>query len=342
MSDFKSISQSIKKRDFQPVYLLHGAETFFIDKLTKQFEESVLSEAEKAFNFTVLYGKEVDFKQVLDNARRFPMMAEYQLVILKEAQEMRTLSNLKVYLEKPSPTTIFVVCYKHKKLAMNTSIGKAFKKHATVFESKKLYDNQVPQWVNSYLKEKGFSIESAASELVSEYVGTNLGKLSNELDKLTINLEKGTSINANHVQDNIGISKEYNIFELQNALSVKNVEKVFRIIFHFNTNPKKNNINSTIPALYSFFSKVLLAYPLARQDDMTLAKGLGLFAKNSYSAKFQTQRYKDAIKRYPKQRTEEIFEILREYDLKSKGLGYSSTGKKDGELLKELMFKILN
>lgn len=230
---FSQIIGDLKKKQYQPVYFLHGNESYFIDAIADYIEKNVLSDGEKSFNQTILYGKEIEFKQVVDTARRYPMMAPHQVVIIKEAQEMRTLKELATYIEQPAQTTILVICHKHKRFDSRTKLGKLLKKKAVVFEAKKLYDNQLPDWIHNYLQDKGFSIKPAATALIAEYLGTDLSKVVNEMDKLAINLPRGTNITQQHIQSNIGISKDYNVFELQKALGQKQVTKVNRIVKYF-------------------------------------------------------------------------------------------------------------
>lgn len=331
---YDSILKELKAKQYQTVYLFHGNESYFIDKLTKFIEKNVLSESEKSFNFSVLYGRDVDHQAVIDTARRYPMMAERQVVILKEAQDMRDLKKLEKYLENPSPTTLLLICHKHKKLDTRTKFGKLLNKKAVVFESKKLYDNQIPDWISKQLKSKSYSINPDAGNLMAEYLGTDLSKISNELEKMVINLPKGTSITIEHVQKNIGISKDYNVFELQNALGARDIVKANRIINYFTANPKENPLPKVTGALYNFFSKVFVLNSLANASENDQIKGLGL-----RSAWF-LKDYKRAAKNYNRSRSENVIALLREYDLKSKGVNRESTS--EGELLKELIYKILH
>ena len=248
---YQDLLKDLKKKAYQPVYLLHGTESYFIDAATKYFEDNVLSEGEKAFNYTVMYGKDADARTLIDTASRYPMMAPYQLLILKEAQDMKTLKDLQAYCGKPVPTTILVICHKHKKLDTRTKFGKVLKAKAVVFESSKVYDNQIGAWIEDYLQTKKLRVEPNATELMAEYLGTNLSKVANELDKLVINLAEGSTITPQIVQDNIGISKDYNVFELQDAIGVRNVLKANRIINYFIANPKKNPLVVVVATLYN-------------------------------------------------------------------------------------------
>jgi DNA polymerase-3 subunit delta len=334
--EFNELRKAIKAKQFKPVYFLHGTEAYFIDALTRIFEQEVLSDAEKSFNQTILYGKDSDHLAVVDNARRFPMMAPYQVVILKEAQDMRSLKELQKYVEKPAETTIFVMCHKHKRFNFNSKFGKALKKHAVVFESKQLYDNQVPDWISDYLKTKKLKLEPEAGILLAEYLGTDLSKLANELDKLAINVPEGTTINTRHIEDNIGISKDYNVFELQKALGQRDILKANRIVNYFAANPKKNPLPVVVGSLYSFFSKLFMFHYAKNLPEQEILRTLGL------RSAFFLREYKAAARFYTPQRTRKAIATLKDYDLKSKGVDFNNTGKPDGALLKEMVWHLLH
>lgn len=327
--------EKIKKKEFAPVYLLHGEESYFIDTLCDAIEEHALSDEERSFNQTVLYGKDAEFTAVLDSARRFPMMAPRQLVLLKEAQEMKDLDKLKSYIEKPAPTTVLVICYKHKRLAMNTSFGKSVSKHSLVFESKKLYDNKMPGWIAQYLKQAKLDIAPQTAALIAEHLGTDLSKVANELDKLKINLPAGSTVVEQHIEQHIGISREYNVFELQRALGERQSEKVFRIVENFAANPRKNPLVVVIATLYNFYSKVYMMHFLRQASDSEVMKALKVH--NAFFLK----DYRVAAKNYPRNRTEAVLALLHEYDLKSKGVDFNGTNTDEGELLKEMAWRIL-
>ncbi len=330
------ILKDLKKGQYHPLYFLHGEESYFIDILSDFIENQVLNESEKAFNQTIFYGKDVNHLAIVDTARRFPMMAPYQVVILKEAQDMKSLKELKTYIEKPSEKTILVICHKHKKFNLNSAFGKLLKKNALVFESKKLYDNQVPDWIQQYLSNKSLKIDPQASVLLGEYLGTNLSKVANELDKLAINLPKGTQITKQHIEENIGISKDYNVFELQKALGQKNVLKVNRIANYFASNPRKNPLPMVTASLYNYFSKMYMLKALKNAPEQEVMKALNL------RSAFFLKEYRMAVRNYHLIEIEKTLDLLKEFDLKSKGVGYVSTGKKEGQLLKELVWKILH
>lgn len=334
--EFEKIVQELNSGKFRPIYFLHGLESYFIDKISDFIEDHALTESEKAFNQSVFYGKEVDHLAVVDAARRYPMMAARQLVMLKEAQEMKSLANLLTYIERPSETTILVICHKHKKYNLNSNFGKALKSNALIFESKPLYDNQMPDWVSKYLKEKNLKISPMASALITEYLGTDLSKVANELDKLAINIAAGATINEQIVEQQIGISKDYNVFEFQKAIGQKEIIKVNKMIQYFASNAKNNPVQVIIGSLASFFSKIYGLHFLNNKPESEILDALNL------RSAFFLKDYKTAARNFPVQKTEEVIGMLKEYDLKSKGVGFNSTGKKEGELLKELVWKILH
>lgn len=332
----EELLRDIASRKFAPVYLLHGEESFFIDKIEAAIEQKVLSEAEKSFNQTIVYGKDTDPMGLLDVLRRYPMMSERQVVILREAQDAKGLDQLIPYFNQPMSSTVLVLCHKHKKLDMTTKVGRALKANAVVFEAKKLYDNQVPDWIASYTKSQGLSIEAAASQLMAEYLGTDLSKVANEIDKLALNLSKGTSINTRHIEEYVGISKEYNIFELQKALATRDLERVTRIRLYLEGNIRKNPLLMIVSSLFSFFSKVYLLHFLKNSSEAEKLKVLGL------KSEWALREYKTAVGRYSLAHTQYILSVLKEYDLRSKGIGNDSSSNPDELLLKELFWKILN
>jgi len=336
LSDFNSILKDLRAGQFAPIYFLHGTEPYFIDEIASYVEHHVLSEAEQSFNQTILYGKETDAKTVIDTAFRYPMMAPRQVVIVKEAQEMKTLKDIQPYIEKPVETTLLVICHKHKKFNLNSKFGKALKAKGVVFESKSPYDNQMPDWIQQFLQSKKLTIQPDAAALVAEYLGTDLSKVANELEKLTINLPKGTNVTTQHIETHIGISKDYNIFELQRALAQRDVVKVQRIVQYFTANPKKNPLVLTIGTLYNFFSKVFMLHFLGSQAESAVLTTLKL--RSAYFLR----EYKLAARNYPRSKTEAVIGLLKEYDLKSKGVDFVGSTNSDGELLKELTWRILH
>ena len=333
---FPQILNDLKKKLYRPIYFLHGSESYFIDSISDYIEENVLSESEKSFNQAILYGRDVDHLAVIDNARRYPMMAERQVVIVKEAQEMKDLKELEKYVQNPMPTTLLVICHKHKSFNVNTKFGKLLQEKGVVFDAKKLYDNQIPEWIQDYLKHLRLRITPPAADLLAEYLGTDLSLIAHELDKLSLHLEPGTEVTAEHVEEHVGISREYNIFELQKALSQHNMPKISRIVQNFIANPKRNPFIMIVASLAGFFTKVYQLHFLKNAPDGEVQKKLGL--RSSYALR----EYRSAVRYFPLAKTEQIISILQEYDMMAKGVDFNTTGKEDGELLKELIWKILN
>ena len=332
--DAKQILAELKAKKYQPVYFLTGDEPYYIDQISDYIEKNVLDEGGKAFNQVVHYGKEIDFKNVVDDARQFPMMAPYRVIIVKEAQEMKSLNNLQSYIENPSPQTILVINFKHKKFDGRSSFAKKVKAKAVFLESKKLYDNQLPAYIEKLVKAKGLKIEPKAISLLAEYIGTDLSNMNNEVNKLALRLEKGGLINSQLIQDFVGISKDYNIFELQNALGKRDVEKAFRIVNYFAANEKKNPLIVSISSLYGYFTKVWLTQAMSTMDDRSLASKIGVFSA------FFMKDYRLAAKNYRPQKIKQNLLVLQEYDGYSKGV--ERRNPQQGELLKELVFKLLN
>ncbi len=334
---YEEILRDIQAKRFTPVYFLHGEEPFFIDQIADAVEANALSEGEKSFNQTVLYGKDMDHLTLLDTLRRYPMMAERQVVILREAQEMKSLTELTSYLENPMPTTVFVVCHKHKKLDLRTKFGKALQgKSVIALESKKLYDNQIADWITSYCKTRKIAIEPAAAALLSEYLGTDLSRITNELDKLALNLPAGTTVTAHHVQEYVGISKDYNVFELQKALATRDLPKIARMQAYFAANIRKNPLIVTISSLYAYFSKVYMLHGLRNSSDAEMVRALDL------RSDWFLKEYKVAVHNYSPSQTIEIISLLKQYDLRSKGVDTDTTNTGEEELMKELFWKILH
>ncbi len=330
---YEQIIKEIGERKFRPIYFLSGEEGYFIDEICSQIENTVLTEDQKAFNQQVMYGKDTEIGAVITAAKRYPMMAPYQVLILKEAQHIRDIEKLSLYAENPLSTTILVICYRDKKLDKRKTLAKKLAKEQVFFESKKLYENQVPAWIDSYLRKNGYSIEIKASSMLVEFLGTVLSKIKNELEKLQIVLPKGTKITPSHIEQNIGISKDFNNFELQNALGCRDISKALQIAMYFENNPNENPFVVTISVLYSFFSTMLLFHYLSKtMDEGSLAKKLGVHP-------FFLKDYRIASKNYTIKQCVDSITLLREYDMKSKGVG--NVGNSAGQLLKELLLKIL-
>jgi DNA polymerase-3 subunit delta len=331
---FDTILADLRQKKYAPVYLLMGEESFFIDKITDYITNNVLSEADKAFNQTIMYGKDVDAPAVINAVKRFPMMAEHQVIIVKEAQHISNIDDLVYYVEKPLNSTILVLNYKHKSLDKRKKLYKLIQKNGILFESKRLYDDKVPDWITKYLKAKKIEIQPTGALLLTEFLGSDLSKIAMELDKLIITLPQGEKlITPAHIEENIGISKDFNVIELQKALVKKDHLKVYRIVDHFGQNQKSNPFPVTIAFLYGFFNKVLVYYFLKDKSAGNVASKLKI---NPYFV----SEYKRAAAVFPPNKAVPIITYLREYDLKSKGVGALSIPP--GELLKELMYKILN
>ena len=331
---YEEIMPDLKNRIYKPVYFLAGEEPYYIDLITSYIEEKVLPEAEKAFNQMVLYGEDTTIPAIIETSRRFPMMSNHQVVIVKEAQLLKKIEDLAYYIEKPLLSTILVINYKYKVLDKRTKLYKLIDSKAVYFESNRLRDYQVPPWIERYLMSKGIKTEPNASAMLTEYLGADLHKIVNELDKLLINLPAGRQIITTElIEKNIGISKDYNNFELQKAIGEKNILKANMIVHYFADNPKDNPITLTIASLFSYFTKVLTYHYLTDKSKNNVASVLKV---NPFFAK----DYETTAAKYSVKKTVEIIGLLRTYDMKSKGFGdLSST---PGDLLKELVYKILH
>jgi len=355
MADFNDIMLDLKRKLYKPVYFLHGEESYFIDELSNYIEQNVLDETEKGFNQTILYGRDTDLSSIIGLAKGFPMMGERQVVIVKEAQTLKELSKstgegsdevkekksssdktpnpLIAYLENPQPLTILVFCFKYKKLDARSALSKVVAKKAVLFESKKLYDNKIPDWINSYLKDKKYSINPKAAILLAEYLGNDLSKIANEVGKLCINLPANSEINVDHIQQNIGISKDFNVFELQDALGKKDVLRTNQIVQYFAANPKENPLVMTNASLFNYFQKILLYHFVPDKSRGSVASALGMNP-------FFVEGYERAARNYNTAKLKYIFGYLHECDARSKGVDNVSV--EDGDLLKEMVFKILH
>lgn len=330
---FNEILANLSKKVYQPVYFLMGDETYFIDEICDYMVNHVLDESEKEFNQTILYGKDTDLATIISESKRFPLIGTHRVVIVKEAQHIRKIEGLEVYLEQPQPSTILVICYKYKTLDKRKKFTKELAKKNVLFESKKLYDNQIPDWIQNYLSKHKYSIHPKAAFLLSEYLGADLGKITNELDKLMLVNKKGQEITSDIIERNIGISKDFNNFELNNALGKRDILKSNLIIKHFAANPKDNPLVVTIGVLFGFFQKILLYHTLKDKSKKNVASTLKVNP-------FFVRDYELAARNYPKGKLVKIISYLREYDLKSKGVNNNSVS--EGELLKELIYKILH
>lgn len=337
----ETILSDIKKRAFKPIYFLHGEESYYIDHISDLLEKTVLTEAEKGFNQTILYGKEVDMLTIISTAKRYPMMSEYQVVIVKEAQnikfgkaESKEADPFSNYVENPLKSTILVFCYKYGTLDKRLKIAKSIEKNGVLFESKKLYDNQVSEWAIQFVKEKGFQLDTKAGAMVAEYLGNDLSKVANELEKVMINMAERKTITMDDIHKNVGISKEYNAFEFNTAIGKRDILKANRIADYFAANKKDNPLVLIIGQLNTYFSKIFTYYYLADKSKGNVASQLKINP-------FFVSEYEQAAKNYSFDKTCQVISLLREYDVKSKGV--DSTGNTDeGELLKELLWKIIH
>lgn len=354
MKAAEQILLDLKRRIFKPVYFLSGEEAYYIDEISDYIENNVLEKDDREFNQNVVYGKDLDLSAIIGLAKQFPMMSEFQVVIVKEAQNLKELNKSSGdddggpsskagsiagvqqfvnYLLHPQPTTILVFCYKYKTIDKRSALAKSLQKNAVYFESAKLYDNQVPEWINTYVKSKNYSISAKASFLISEFLGNDLSKIVNEIQKVIISIKPGSEITPELIQHNIGISKDYNVFELQDALVKKDVLKANRIILYFASNEKEHPTIMTVSALYAYFSKILKFHFLPDKSKFAAASALGV---NPYFI----EGYAKAAAVYNTPKLKNIFSYLKECDLKSKGV--DNNGISNGELLKELIYKILH
>jgi|SRR5690554_4458779 len=328
----KSIINDLKNGTIKPIYFLMGDEPYYIDGISKYIEENVLSEEEKGFNQMVLYGRDITIDDVVSNAKRYPMMAEKQVVIVKEAQDLsRTIENLVNYAKNPQPTTILVMCYKYKTLDKRKKLAKEIAKTGVLFESKKLYENQVPDWIKRVLAGKGYTITPKAAQMLVEFLGNDLSKVNNELEKLQLILNAGGQITPQLIEENIGISKDFNNFELQNAIGERDMKKAFAIVQYFSQNPKNNPIVVTIGLLYGFFSKLLKYHALSNKRDASRMLGINPFFIKDYQT---------AARNFPMKKVSSAIAAIREVDMKSKGVGAANLSQ--GDLLKELLIKVFN
>ncbi len=332
---YEEIARNLKNRVYAPVYFLMGEEDYYIDRISEYILNHALSDTEKEFNQTVVYGADTDIASVINTARRYPMMSKYQIVMVKEAQHLKNIDELVYYLQKPMPSTILVFCYKHGVLDRRKKVTVELDKVGILFESKKLKDTQLPSFITSYLKRKQVEIEPKASEMMAEFVGTDLNRMAGELEKLIITLPKGQRrITPEQIEQNIGISKDFNNFELRNALIAKDVFKANQIVKYFEENPKSNPLQVTLAVLFNFFSNLMLAYYSPEKNEQGIAAQLGL------RSPWQARDYQTAMRRYTGIKVMKIIEAIRQCDVRSKGVGNASVS--DGELLRELVYLMLH
>jgi len=321
-----------KKGTYKPIYWLEGEEEYFIDKVMKYAESNILKESETGFNLSVFYGKDADWAAVINACRRYPMFAERQVVLLKEAQQMRDIEKLEAYIENPLISTIFVVSYKEKKVDGRTRLAKLLKEKGVVLTTKKLYDNQLPEWTEELVESKELNISQKALMLLVDHIGNDLSRIENEIDKIAINLGKRKGITETDVEQYVGVSKDFNVFELQAALATKNLSKAIQIIQYFEANPKAAPIQLILPSLYTFFSKAFMIYGLNTRDEKTIAASLGINP-------FFIKDYLRTITLYSYADIEKLLLLLSDYNLKS--IGINNPGATDASLLKEMVVKMI-
>lgn len=332
---YEEIVRNLKNEVYSPIYFLMGEEDYYIDRISDYLVNHALTETEKEFNLTVLYGADTDIATVINAAKRYPMMSKYQVVVVKEAQHLRNIEELTYYLQKPLASTILVFCYKHGALDRRKKITAEIEKAGVLFESKKLKEAQLPGFISSYLKRKQVEIEPKASEMMAEFIGADLNRMAGELEKLIITLPAGQKrITPELIERNIGISKDYNNFELRNALIAKDVLKANQIVKYFEENPKNNPLQVTLAVLFNFFANLMLAYYAPEKTDQGIATQLGL------RSPWQSKDYMIAMQKYSGVKVMQIIGAIRECDAKSKGIGNPSTP--DGELLRSLVYMILH
>ena len=331
MSADKIIAE-LKKGSYKPVYWLEGEEEFFIDKVVDYAEHSVLNEDEKSFNLSVFYGKDSEWADVVNACRRYPMFSDKQVIVLKEAQAMRNIEKLESYIEKPLSSTVLVVAYKNKKVDGRTRMAKLLKEKGVVLTTKKLYDNELPEWTQQLIKSKGYSINRKALFLLIDHIGNDLSRLNNEVDKLALNLGDRTTITEDDIESYVGVSKEFNVFELQQAIATRDLYKAIRIIKYFEANPKAAPMQLILPSLYNFFSKVQMVYSVPSRDEKSIAAALSVNI-------FFVRDYLQAAQQYSMATIERLLLLLHEYNLRS--IGINDAGTSDADLLKEMVVKII-
>jgi DNA polymerase-3 subunit delta len=330
---FEDIIRDLKNKVYFPVYFLQGEEPYYIDKLADFIAQHVLTADEKEFNQTVVYGKETDALSIMGIAKRYPMMSNHQVIIIKEAQDVKDLDKIISYVEQPLVSTLLVLCYKYKTLDKRTSFAKAIASKGILFSSIKLYDNKIPSWIGQYVSSRQYKINQKACFLLGEYLGNDLSKITNELDKLMLNVPPTTEINNTHIEEYVGISKDYNVFELQNAIGKRDVLKANKIVNYFTANPKDNPLVVTLSTLYGYFTKILIYHALPDKSQGTVASELKV-------SPYFVNDYETSARVYSVNKIEAIISDLRHYDLMSKGV--DAAGIPEGQLLQELIFKILH
>jgi DNA polymerase III subunit delta len=326
------ILTDLQKGNYKPVYWLEGEEDFFIDEIIDFAESNILSESEKGFNLTTFYGRDSDWADVINACRRYPMFAEKQVVLLKEAQSMKNIEKLEAYVERPLSSTLLFVSYKGKKVDGRTKLAKVLKEKGMVLTTKKLYENELPEWTNKLVRSKGYSITNKALYLLIDHIGNDLSRINNEIDKIILNLQVRKEINEDDIENYVGISKEYNVFELQDALAKKDLYKAIRIAQYFENNPKAAPLPLIFPSIHSFFSKVQLIHSTPATNEKALAGQIGV-------PEWKIREYLQAAQRYDLQSVEKNMILLHQYNLKS--IGINDSGTEDAVLLKDMLVKMI-
>lgn len=329
----EQIISDIHKKKYAPIYFLMGEEPYFIDMISDTIEEEVLDETEKAFNQIVLYGRDVDVDTVANHAKSFSMMGGYMVVIVKEAQDLKNIEDFEKYIDVIPPTTILVFDYKYKKLDKRRALAKKIDKIGVLFESKKLYDNNIPGWIQGYMADKGYKITPKATQMLADFLGTDLHKIRNELEKLIIAVPKLRELNDEDVERNIGISKDFNVFELQNALGRRDALKAYQIVNYFGDNTKENPLLVTAITLYGYFTKILKVHYATDPSQNALASALGV-------SPFFVRDYQMAARNYSIADCVRCISVLREFNLK--GVGYNAGETSEKDLYREMVFKLLH
>ncbi len=342
MAEYSEIIKDINAKKYAPVYFLHGEESFFINTLVSHFENELLDESQKSFNQYILYGKEIDITQIITTAKKFPMMGDYQLIVVKEAQDIKdwkknqSIEALIHYLKTPVPSTILVFAYQHKSIDKRSKLAKTLGKTAVMMEAKKIYDNQIGPWIQNYLDTKSLQMTQNGIMMLSENIGNNLHRLSIEINKLAMNIAKGVEITEQHIQNYVGINRDYNIFELQKALSFGDYSKAYKIVEYFTLNLNRNPFVITIVQLFNYFNKILIIHQSSVKEKHHIASIIGV-------SPFFVGEYLNASKRYSLPIVLRNIELVHDTDLKFKGIKpFASSKGKEGALLKELIFKLMH
>ena len=331
--DHKLLLKEIRNKKFEKIYFLHGEEPYFIDVLTKAIQDNALEESERDFNQSILYGKDAEVLSLISELKSYPMMAERRLVILKEAQYFKAIEQLESYLENPANSTIFVICYKYKTFDTRKKTLKNALKNGVVFKSEKVKEYQLAEWIQQYIKTTGYELTSKACMLLIESLGNDLGRIVKELEKLAVLIEKGTIINENHIEENIGISKDYNVFELTNAVANKDNLKALKIVDYFEHNPKAADLVFVISNLFKFFSQIMRIHFLPNKSREAVARALGVHP-------FVAGELTNAKNKYDPRKIAANIALIHEYDLKSKGVG--NTSATQGELMREMVYQLIH